>query len=191
MVRWLVADVPSQVEIDVQATEDELQSAQKISLRVRDAAAEPLDNADVKLTVVTPAGDAIAVDVVPSENSPGVYETVFTPRAAGGYVAKATVTGPDGSPVGEAEAGFTHEPESNEFQSLRPNRELLERIADRTQGEVIEFDQLDDFVSGLPNRRIPVTEPWVYPVWHRWPLLLFAIVCLVGEWGLRRWKGWP
>jgi hypothetical protein len=190
-IRWLVADVPGRVEIQTTNTTSQGQPGTQISIQVRDATAEPLDNADIKVTVVTPDGKKIAVDTTSSEQTPGEYEATFAPRAAGGYQALVTVTGPDGSPVGEAEAGFTFEPDTEEFRSLRTNRELLQKIAERTKGEVIEPDRLDQFVASLPNRRIPITEPWIYPLWHRWPMLMLAMLCLVGEWGLRRWKGWP
>ena len=52
-------------------------------------------------------------------------------------------------------------------------------------------DDLDDFVSSLPNRKIPIVETWTYPLWHQWPVFFAAIGCLVGEWALRRWKGLP
>ena len=34
-------------------------------------------------------------------------------------------------------------------------------------------------------------KTWTYPLWHQWPMLILALTCLIGEWGLRRWKGWP
>jgi hypothetical protein len=66
---------------------------------------------------------------------------------------------------------------------------MLEQLAKQTGGEVISTDGLNQFVSGLPNRKIPVTETWTYPLWHQSSVFLFVFGCLVGEWGLRRWKG--
>ena len=56
---------------------------------------------------------------------------------------------------------------------------------------MIDVGDLDRFVSSLPNRKIPITENWTYPLWHQWSVLSLAIGCLVGEWGLRRWRGLP
>jgi len=36
-----------------------------------------------------------------------------------------------------------------------------------------------------------VMETWSYPLWHKPVVLLFALGCLVAEWGIRRWKGMP
>ena len=68
---------------------------------------------------------------------------------------------------------------------------MLERFAKDTGGEVVDAGSLDPFVASLPNRKIPVIESWTYPLWHQWQMFLAAIACLIGEWGLRRWKGLP
>ena len=78
-----------------------------------------------------------------------------------------------------------------EFQTLTPNRELLQRIADKTGGEVISISDLDQLVADLPNRKIPIVEPWIYPLWHQWGIFTLAMACLIGEWGIRRWQGLP
>jgi hypothetical protein len=93
--------------------------------------------------------------------------------------------------VGRRETGWAVEPDTEEFRTLAPNRALLERIAKETGGEVIMPGELDRFVASLPNRKIPKTEAWTYPLWHQWGVFAFAIACLIGEWGLRRWRGLP
>lgn len=191
VVRWLVSDVPGRVELRPQWDDSQPVPAVKLTVEVHDALFEPLDNATMELIVQTPDGKKIPVPVIPSDQVAGEYEASFVPRSPGGYVVAVTVKAPDGSDVGSAQAGFQHEPAAAEFRSLAPNRELLTQLAERTGGEVLRPDQLDSFVKELPNRRMPVTEPWVYPLWHQWPLLVFACVCLAGEWGLRRWKGLP
>ena len=64
-------------------------------------------------------------------------------------------------------------------------------LAETTGGEVLTLDALPDFVASLPNRKVPITEPWTFPLWHQWSVLALAICGLAGEWGLRRWKGLP
>ena len=58
-------------------------------------------------------------------------------------------------------------------------------------GEVVPAASLERFVAELPNRRAEITEPYIDPLWHRPWVFLLAIGCLLGEWGLRRWKGMP
>lgn len=188
-VRWLVADVPRRVEVVVEPQDDADNGAMAVRVRVRDSEFLPLDNAQVAIEVTTPDGKPMTLEAEPDDNEAGAYVARHVPRQPGAYRASVKVNGPDGSPVGERVAGWVSQPEAEEFNRLRPNRELLAEIAAKTGGEVVEIRDLNSFVAGLPTRKAPVTEPWIRPAWHH-PLFYLAIIgCLVGEWGLRRWKG--
>ena len=54
---------------------------------------------------------------------------------------------------------------------------------------MIEPDQLARFAASMPNRTVPITETWSFPLWHTSVMFLFALACLVSEWAVRRWKG--
>lgn len=190
-VRWLVSDVPARVEVETERTSTGATPAIQVLVRARDAQFEPLDNANVALRVQTPDGHKIELVAESSDRSPGQYEALFAPRAPGVYRASISVAAADGSDVGQREIGWAVEPQTEEFRTLAVNRPLLETLAKDTGGEVIDLDDLDPFVSSLPNRKIPVTETWTYPLWHQSSVFLLAIGCLIGEWGLRRWRGMP
>ena len=191
LLRWLVSDVPSRVEISTIRAESGGPFSREIRVEVRNGEFEPLDNAQVKLQVTVSDHKAVDLQSEPSVRTPGQHSATFVPRNPGAYRVKAFVTGPDGTPVGEREAGWTMEPQTEEFRSLTVNRDFLQRMATDTGGEVIRIDRLEDFVASLPNRKIPVVETWTYPIWNRWPVFLLAVGCLAGEWALRRWRGLP
>ena len=186
-VRWLVAEVPRRAELKIQKGA----GAAPVSLRVlvRDGEFEPLDNADVTVTVTTPQGESVKLAAEPDERLAGLYAAQYWPRADGGYRVEATVTAADGEVLVARPSGWTSQPAADEFQQLQSNRLLLAELASATGGQVIAPDALEEFVQSLPNRRIPVTEAWVYPLWHQPWVMFLAIACLCGEWGLRRWKG--
>jgi hypothetical protein len=188
-IRWLISDVPQRVEVDAQRRHDQPGAPVALAIDVRDEEYKPLDNAAAMVKITQPDGETIELTTQPSVRRPGIYETTFVPRQSGPYRAAVTVLGPDGAEVGRTEAGWTAEPAADEFRRLSPNRDLLEDLAERTGGELVALSDLEDFVADLPNRRVPVTEPWVYPLWHQTWVFLFAAACLIGEWGLRRWKG--
>jgi hypothetical protein len=190
-VRWLVSDVPARVEVETRRVQGGALAATQIVVRARDAQFEPLDNAIVTLHVKTADGREIELAADSSERTPGQYEATFAPRESGTYRAVVTVAAADGSEVGRRETGWSVEPQTEELHALTVNRTLLGEIAGATGGEMISADDLDDFVSSLPNRKIPIVETWTYPLWHQWPVFFVAIGCLVGEWALRRWKGLP
>jgi hypothetical protein len=163
----------------------------RVAVQVRSAEFEPLDNAQVRMRVSCPDGSTLDLPAEPSTQGAGVYEAHYVPRQAGAYRAEIQTIGPDGEPLEARETGWTSEPATDEFRTLNPNRKLLDELAERSGGEVLFPNELERFVASLPNRQIPVTEPWIYPLWHRWSVFGLAMACLIGEWGLRRWRGLP
>ncbi len=188
-VRWLVADVPRRVEINVEPQPDSETGAVRILVRVRDPEYLPLDNAQVSIEVTTPDGKKLPITAEPNEGEAGAYVARQVPRDPGAYRAAIKVTAPDGSPIGEREAGWVAQPIADEFSRLRPNRAALEEIAAKTGGQIVSLEDLNAFVATLPSRKVPITEPWVRPLWHHPAFYLFVLGCFAGEWGLRRWKG--
>lgn len=188
-VRWLVADVPRRIEVEVNRDESAIAGAMTIRVRVHDAKFLPLENANVKVRVRNPDGKEIELRAEASDQEAGGYVATHVSRTPGAYRATVAVTEPDGTAVGEREAGWVAQPLADEFSHLRPNRQLLEEIAAKTDGQIVALDELDEFVASLETRKMPVTEPWIRPLWHHPLFFVFAIICLTGEWGLRRWKG--
>jgi uncharacterized membrane protein len=188
-VRWLVANVPGRVEIEVRPQEGSATSAVDCVARVVGPEYLPLDNADVTFRIVGPDKEEMKLAAEPHEQEPGVYVARYVPKQPGAYRVAATVTAADGSAVGVREAGWTSQPEADEFARVVPNRAFLESIAARTGGEVVDGEKLDSFVAGLSSRKAPITETWVYPLWHHAFYFLITIFCLAAEWGLRRTNG--
>ena len=58
-VRWLVADVPRRVEIDVRPNKDSQDGSVSLHVRVSDADYLPLDNAQLTIDVTTPDGHKV------------------------------------------------------------------------------------------------------------------------------------
>ncbi len=156
---------------------------------MRDAEYRPLDNAKVRFQVGLPKGDKLVLDAEPDPREAGTYAATYVPREPGAYRVVATATAPDGSAVGEREAGWAAQPTADEFARLEPDRDYLKAIAAKTRGEVVNGDHLSSFVASLSSRSAPITEPWTSPLWHQPLYFLVAIACLLGEWGLRRVNG--
>jgi hypothetical protein len=191
LVRWLVADVPQRIDLRTQDRRDAGQQLTSIQVRVRDEQFQPLPGATAILTVHAPDGSQVQLPGKASPREVGLFEATYAPRLAGAYRVTAEVTGERDQDSGTAETGWVSDTAAAEFRSLRPDRELLEALAHRTEGEMVAPEDLEAFVSDLPNRRMPVTASWVSPLWHHPFVFLVALVCLVAEWGIRRWKGLP
>jgi hypothetical protein len=192
-VRWLVGDVPSRLEVAVRPKADAAAAAAspavELSARLRDTEYRPLDNAKVAFKITMPGGESLTLDAEPDGREAGTYAATYVPRQPGAYRTVATATAPDGSAVGEREAGWAAQPAADEFARLEPDRDYLKAIAAKTGGEVIDGSRLDSFVASLSSRHAPITEPWTSPLWHQPLYLLIAIACLTAEWGLRRVNG--
>jgi uncharacterized membrane protein len=188
-VRWLVGDVPSRLQVTAQPKTDSLTPTVDLTVRVRDAEYRPLDNAKVTLRIKLPDASDLTLEAEPNRRESGVYSAAYTTKQSGAYRVVATATAPDGSAVGEQEAGWVAQPAAGEFARLEPDKEFLSTIAAKTHGELVDGERLTAFVSGLPLRNAPITETWTSPLWHQPLYLIAALLCLTGEWGLRRKSG--
>mgnify|MGYP001589886631 CR=1 FL=1 len=193
MIRWLIADVPERLQFVAEPKRDDPNQGMALRMRARDKEFKPLDNATVRITVTPSAEPAqtnsASLNAEPAWSEAGLYEAMYVPRAAGGYLAEAVVMDADGIEVGRAQVGWSADPAAEEFKSLKSNRALLESIARQTGGEVIAIKNLAAFAGKLPNRNAPITESITTPLWHQPLVFLLALACFAAEWGLRRWKG--
>ena len=194
IVRALVADVPAQTQVRAESQPNSPEV--RIQVDARDRKFQPVDNAGVTLTV-TPGGGAgadsapITIAAEPAANAAGIYEATFVPREDGGYRVDAVITDETGAETGKAQSGWSTNRAASEFRSLAPDRALMEELAAKTGGRVLNPDELAAFVDQLPSHLAPVTETWSRPLWHTPVMFIFALGCLVAEWGVRRWKGLP
>lgn len=194
VIRWLVADVPAplQVYTEPQSNGPEV----RIRVEARDRKFQTVDNAAVTLTVTSatvshPDAAPVTLTAEPAADAPGIYEATFVPRVDGGYRVEATIVDETGVESGKAQAGWSTNRTAAEFRSLAPDRTLMEQLAAKTGGRVLTPDQVAGFVDELPSQLAPVTETWSRPLWHTPVMFLFALGCLVAEWGVRRLKGMP
>lgn len=194
LVRWLVSDVPRRIDVQAQPIPGDANEAVSIQVRAKSKDFTALDNATVSIRVSRPSASGTNQDEVKlvaeaSSSEPGLYETVYVPREPGAYEAKAAVVSGTGVEEGKLAAGWASNLGNDEFQSLKPNRSLLQDMARVSGGEIVEAGNLDKFVKGLPNRKAPIVEKTTAPLWHRSVVFLLALLCFIGEWGIRRWKG--
>ena len=194
-LRWLIADVPDRTSLLAKHQADEIGRPTRLQVRALDKCFEPLDNVSVSIEVQEPSGESVPLTAEAMMTESGLFEASYVPHRSGDYVAQATVTDANGTELDQATAGWAVDLEAVEFESVKTNRPLLERIARQTGGRLIEVDQLDRFARGLPHQEVPITEAWTRPLWDLPGVLptlfVFVVTCFVAEWALRRRKGMP
>ncbi|MCC9657261.1 hypothetical protein [Rhodopirellula halodulae] len=187
IARWLVGEVPRRVQLSMEPVASN--GSMQLRASVFDEDYLPMENATVTMNVIGEDGKPIALSARPNADELGIYDATFVSREAGRFRVSVEAKAADQSFIGQDEGGWVSDPGREETQTLTWNEDWLNQLATDTGGEVLRLSDLQAFVNDLPNREIPVTETWVYPLWHQTWVMLLAMACLCGEWGLRRWKG--
>lgn len=187
-LRWLIKDTPRRVSLSVDTEQGSNQPC-ILHIRIRNKDYEPMDDARVSCAIETPDGTTVELSAVPVDEERGLYVCHYLPPASGHYTAIATVKAQGGLAWGTDRTGWSINRSTTEFESIVPNRSLMEELARVTGGEVIDASQLESFAQKLDQREMPVMETWSRPAWHTPLLFLIALSCFVGEWGIRRKGG--
>ena len=196
-LRWLVADVPNRVTLQATQQYDQINQPVVFRVRVRDKDFGPMEDASVAINIVTSADREQTIQCAAESvlGETGLFEAVYVPRQDGSYIAESVVTDAEGLKIGEAQTGWVVDREAHEFSSIKTNRPLLEAVARRTGGRVVDLAELDSFARNLPHHEAPISEVWIKPLWDLRGILpaifVFVLICFIGEWALRRWKGIP
>lgn len=193
IARWLVSDVPRQVQLSASLNP---QGEVSFNAIARDRSYLPLESGSARLTIRQVASSAegnspfeITLPLNAVAERRGEFSATVPLSQAGPYLASVQITAPDGSVVGEAETGWVYEPLEKEFASLTPNTELLQTLAESTGGKLLTLEQIDSLADELEKRPAPVTESYATPLWHNKWLFLAALACFLTEWLIRRRKG--
>ena len=188
IIRWLVSDVPSRVQLATEADSGAAGLGRRLIVKARDEEFKPLGFANVELSVMPNGDESQAVDlsVDPSSTEAGAFESLYIPREEGGYVARAVVRDENGKTIGDVEAGWASNPAADEFRSLQPNIALMEDLAKRTGGRVLDVSELTEWAREMPSKQSPVMDSFQTPLWHLPWMFAAALLLLVTEWWLRR-----
>ena len=197
-LRFLVSDVPAPVTVALEARSGEA-NAYTVRVRARRRDFKPADNAELSIEAQGPDGTRTPLTAEPAASEPGLFEAIYRPGtgAAAMGLHRVTVRAQQGEgqgsgeKLGEAEAGLPLDLLADEHRAIRPNLPLLESLAQATSGAVVRADDLPAFIRSLGDRPAPVSDLDTRPLWHSWIVLLVALACFAGEWGLRRVRGLP
>ncbi len=117
MARWLTADVPKRLKIEIVAPV-KANDPHTIKILARDESYLPLDNASFEVSVLPPDGKLVPVDVTPDREHAGLYQANFWSQIDGPYVVSVKAKAADGAEIGEVESGWSAEPSALEFRNL-------------------------------------------------------------------------
>ncbi len=201
--RWLVADVPQRLEVEINQNDF---STIEARIDVRDERFMRLDNARVTAEIAHLAADSggtpettrgsdhtniLILEATPSEREAGIYLLKYTPRQAGPYRITWTATACDGTEIGKRTSGWVCQPNLRELREINANQAVLDELATRSGGRILQANELDSFARSVPVNSALATEVKFAPWWHQPVVFMTALGCLITAWGLRRWRGLP
>jgi uncharacterized membrane protein len=148
--------------------------------------------------IVRDDGTVTSIRLLPRPATPGLYETEWLPPRAGNYeVSLIAVDSDQRSAIGDrrsagstATTRFTVTAVSLERERPEMNAALLQRVAAAGGGAVVPLAELGRLPDRLRDASLRVTRGWEHELWDTpLPLALFTLF-LVGEWVLRKRKGY-
>ncbi len=187
--RWLVADTPEPVAVSAQWNA----SAQttRLSVRVRDAEARLVEDAEVFVTVRRVGSDEGAAVRLRAEPAPetGLYHVDYPSFQEGALVAFAEARNSSGASIGNGSVGWVQDASEAELSGLNANMAGLKTFAEKTGGRTVRLSELDSLVGQMKDTPDLATEMRVQPLWHSGFVLILALLCFVLEWWTRRQNG--
>jgi uncharacterized membrane protein len=188
LLRFLVSDVPEPVTAQVSTDRIEPGRPVTISAEVADSGYFRLNGADVRATIVDPAGAEREVPLHWTVRRDGEYQAGFTPASPGLYEIRVAARRGD-SLLGTATAYVEAGDVGAEFFGAGLQEATLRRIAEESGGRY----HTPATLRSLPED-VSFTESGATVIEHRdlWdmPVLLILLVgCLAGEWIWRRRRG--
>jgi hypothetical protein len=195
-LRWLSTSDQGKF-VRIKTTRKLYGSGEKVEFtgQVYDKSYNPLDNADVRITLQS-AVLKQSREVVLSTLGGGRYSAAVEGLGQGEYNFTGTAT-VNGQKYGEDAGRFSVGEVNIEFQNIRMNAAFLRRLAETTGGAFFTAEEIaanpDKLKNAIQRHRgfqaRPVTLRSDIPLWNLAWLLGAAIVCFALEWFLRKRSG--
>jgi hypothetical protein len=188
LLRWLVAETPGPVVASMpeRLLMDEGQA--RFTAQVRDQQFQQAANAHVTAHILGLQGVSALVDLTPSEETPGLYQTEWTAEKPGTYVAEvvAESAGKQPQELGRDVVTFQREDGVAENFHTGQNRQLLEQLAAETGGRYWESSDLKNLPRDISYSEAGISVRSTKELWDMPIVFLLLLGLPIGEWLLRR-----
>ena len=188
LLRWLIAESPGPVVASMpeRVLMDEGQA--RLTAQVRDRQFQQAANAHVTAHILGPEDVNALVDLTPSEETPGLYQTEWTAEKPGTYVAEVIAESAGSQPqeLGRDVVTFQREDGVAENFHTEQNRHLLEQLASQTGGRYWKSSDLKNLPRDISYSEAGISVRSTKELWDM-PIVFVLLLGLpIGEWLLRR-----
>lgn len=185
LLRWLVADTPSQVVATVPSQMLFDDGHVKLSADVRDKEYLPAPDATVEAHILGPDGISASVDMTPVPDAPGTFQADWNAEKPGSYLTE-IVAHRGGQEIGRDVLTFQRMNGVAENFHTGQNRDLLEKLASETGGRYWTPDDLKNLPGQIAYSEAGITVRETKPLWDMPAIFLLILALLFAEWLLRR-----
>jgi len=188
LVRWLVDDVPGQVNLMTAHDRVEPGEAVRFTAEVLDTAYVEVNDAHVEAHIKSPSGQTIDVPMEWTVEHDGEYGAVFNPDEPGLYEISVTATR-DQKELGKSIMHLRVSAGDAEYYDAAMRAPLLKRIAEETGGRFFTPANAASLPEAISYSGRGVTVVEELELWDMPALLLLLIALMGGEWAYRRARG--
>ncbi len=192
LLRWLVETAEPPVSIMAPEAIPVPGREMQATVFVRDRAYLPIDSAEVRLRVIGPEGLEEEISAEWDPQASGLYRAAFAPRREGLYRLETSIELHDGGGPDLESRPTYFLVGSREIEYFNPvqDRSLLENLAAMTGGRYYRLDDVERLPDEIVYRSQGITRTQVLELFNMPVLLLLVLSLLIGEWWLRRRRGW-
>ena len=185
LLRWLVADTPSQVVASVPSQMLFDTGRVKLSADVRDKEYLPAPDANVEAHILGPDGLSASLEMTPVPDAPGTFQADWNAEKPGSYLTE-VVAERGGQEIGRDVLTFQRMDGVAENFHTGQNRDLLEKLASETGGRYWTPQDLDKLPGEIAYSEAGITVRETKPLWDMPAIFLLILALLFAEWLLRR-----
>jgi hypothetical protein len=155
---------------------------------VRDRQFQQAPNAHVTAHIVGPDNLNAMIDLTPSGNTPGQYQTEWTAEKPGAYLAEVVADSAGSQPVelGRDVVTFQREDGVAENFHTQQNRQLLEQLAADTGGRYWKPSQLENLPRDISYSEAGISVRSTKELWNMPIVFLLLLGLPIADWLLRR-----
>ncbi len=188
LLRWLIAESPGPVVASMpeRLLMDEGQA--RLAAQVRDQQFQQAANAHVIAHILGPEGVNALIDLTPSDETPGLYQTEWTAEKPGTYLAEVVAESAGSQPqeLGRDVVTFQREDGVAENFHTEQNRHLLEQLAAETGGRYWKSSDLKNLPRDISYSEAGISVRSTKELWDMPIVFLLLLGLPIGEWLLRR-----
>jgi hypothetical protein len=188
LLRWLVAESPGLVAASMPERLLMDRGQVQLTAQVRDRRFREAANAHVTAHIMGPEGVNALVDLTPSEDTPGLYQTEWTAEKPGTFLAEVTAESADNPPqeLGRDVLTFQRLDGVAENFHTEQNRRLLEQLASETGGRYWKPSELKNLPRDISYSEAGISVRSTKELWDMPIVFLLLLGLPIGEWLLRR-----